>query len=187
MEDKAKLAEFAQSVRTSAGAKGRTYSDTGIDPKWLANEIAEYCKTQGWGQSLNDVSEGKVWLILADKVAALVEGTSTTLDVKVTDLNPVRLKSALASTGLLALTGAGLVAVPLAGVAIWRSQSRKAKVDSIVEFVDERVQSRAGKASTAPASGSVVDRMKELAALRDQGLITSEEYEAKKQELMRAL
>ena len=188
MADKAALSEIVRTVRTSASAKGRAYSDTGVAPQWLANEIAQYCKTQGWGHSLNEVSKEKAWLIVVDRVAALVEGTREGFEVKVTDLDPVRLKSALAATGLLFLTGGlGLVAAPLAGAAVWRSQSRKAKVDSIVEFVDERIQARVGKANVARANGSVADRIKELAGLRDQGLITREEYEAKKKDLLKRM
>ena len=186
MPDKAALSEIARSVRTSANAKGRAYSDTGVAPQWLANEIAQHCKTQGWGQSLNEVSTGKAWLVVADTVAALVEGTRERFEVKVADQDPVRLKTLLAVTGLAVLTGGfGLVlAAPLAGAGVWKSKSRKAKVDSIVEFVDERIQARAGKANVARANGSVADRIKELAGLRDQGLITKEEYEAKKKDLL---
>lgn len=187
MEDNAKLMEAVDAIRKSTNAKGRAYKGTAVEPQWLASEIHEYCKTQGWGGTSTALPGGQAWLVLTGNVAALVEGTRDDFSVKVDDQNPVRLKSALASSGLLALTGAGVVALPLAGFAVWRSHSRKAKVNSIIEFIDSRVAPQAAKPALPSAGASVADRLRELASLRDQGLVTNEEYEAKKQELMKAL
>ena len=107
--------------------------------------------------------------------------------VKVVDLNPVYLKSALVANGLLALTGVGAVALPLAGVAVWRASARKAKVTSLVQFMDERIQSQARQSAGGQATGSIADKIRDLASLRDQGLVTSEEFEKKRQELLKQL
>lgn len=187
MSDAAALRKLCNSVRTSDTAKGRTYSGTGVDPTWLANEIAEYCKTQGWENKLTASPEGNGWLVITNHIAALVEGNDDELVVKVLDDNPVGLKAALVCNGLLALTGAGIIALPLTGVAAWRSHSRKAKIESILQFVDRRVQARSARASSEATSVSVADRLRDLALLRDQGLVTGEEYENKRQELIRAL
>ena len=186
MSDAAALRELINSVRTSDASKGRTYSGTGVDPSWLANEIAEYCKTQGWENKLTAISDGNGWLVVTNRIAALVEGNGDDLVVKVLDGNPVGLKSALVCNGLLALTGAGIVALPLAGVAVWRSQRRKAKIETILQFV-ERIQARPARATSEETSASVPDRLRVLAHLRDQGLVTNEEYEAKRQALIKAL
>jgi hypothetical protein len=187
MSDVAALGELINAVRTSDVAKGRTYSGTGVETEWLANEIAEHCKTQGWENKLTAVPGGTGWLVVSNHMAALVEGNDDALVVKVLDGNPVGLKAALLCNGLLALTGVGIIALPLTGVAVWRSHSRKAKIESILQFADQRIQARSAKASSGTTSGSVADRLRELALLRDQGLVTGEEYEAKRQELLKAL
>lgn len=187
MRDAATLRQLCDSVRTSDAAKGRTYSGAGVDATWLANEIAEYCKTQGWENTLTATPEGSGWLVVTNRIVALVEGNDDELVVKVLDGNPVGLKAALVCNGLLALTGAGIIALPLTGVAAWRSHSRKAKIESILQFVDQRVQARSVRASSGATSVSVADRLRELALLRDQGLVTGEEYENKRQELLKAL
>lgn len=187
VEDSEKISGIAKSLRSSITARGRAYTGTGVEPIWLANEIVEHCKTQGWKHSLQDVPACKAWLILSDNVAMLVEGTNNDFSITVQDLTPVYLKTVLAAGGLLALTGAFVVAAPLAGAAVWRAKSRAAKVESLLRFVDERVQSQSGNLQHTPTPGSAVDRMRDLVALRDQGFITSEEYETKKKELMRSL
>lgn len=187
MSDEAKYREVLKSVRESESAKGRTYAGLGLEPKWVANEIKQFCKTQGWDNKLKELSDCKAWLVVADDVVALVEGTTSEFVVKVADLNPVHLKTALALNGLLALTGVGVVALPLAGVAAWRASARKAKVTALVEFVDERVQSHARKTVGGQATGNIADKIRDLASLRDQGLVTSEEFEKKRQELLKQL
>jgi hypothetical protein len=187
MGDATEVQKLISSIRTSDAAKGRTYSGTGVDPTWLANEIAEYCKTQGWENKLTASPDGNGWLVVTNHIAALVEGNDDALVVKVLDGNPVGLKAALVCNGLLALTGAGIIALPLTGVAAWRSHSRKAKIESILQFVDQRVQARSATGSSGATSVSVADRLRDLALLRDQGLVTEEEYKAKRQELMKAL
>jgi hypothetical protein len=187
MSDAVALRERVNSVRTCDAAKGRTYSGADVDPTWLANEIAEYCKTQGWENKLTATPNGSGWLVVTNHIAALVEGSKDEFVVKVLDGNPVGLKAALVCNSLLALTGAGIIALPLTGVAAWRSHSRKAKIESILQFVDQRVQARSARALSGATSVSVADRLRDLGLLRDQGLVTNEEYEAKRQELMRAL
>lgn len=187
MSDEAKDREILEAVRACESAKGRTYTATGLEPRWVASEIAEYCKTQGWDNNLKEVSDCKAWLIVADDVVALVEGTTDDFVVKVADLNPVHLKTALVLNGLLALTGVGAVALPLAGVAAWRASARKAKVNSLVEFIDGRVQSHARQTVSGQATGNIADKIRDLASLRDQGLVTSEEFEKKRQELLKQL
>ena len=187
MSDEAKDREIVDSVRASESAKGRTYTGTGLEPEWLANETMEYCKTQGWESSLKKVPNSNTWLVVSDRVVALVEGTSNEFVVKVVDLNPVYLKSALVANGLLALTGVGAVALPLAGVAVWRASARKAKVTSLVQFMDERIQSQARQSASGQATGNIADKIRDLASLRDQGLVTSEEFETKRLELLKQL
>jgi hypothetical protein len=182
-----KLEACAEAVRTSAKARGRSYQVENVDPRWVASEIAEFCKSKGWGSELHSIAGGSSWLVLTDKVAAVCERSGDELAVKISDLNPVMLKTVLTGWGLASIGGLAPIALPLAGLAVWKAQSRKAKVEAIVQFVDGRVQSRAATVGASPASRDIADRMKELGGLRDQGLISSEEYEAKKQELIRAL
>jgi len=180
--------ETADSIRKAEDVKGRGYPAGVVEPKWIAGEIVEHCKMQGWKSTLHDVVNGKAWLIqTTDSIAALVETTNGELLVKVRDLRPVRMKSSLACNAVLALTGAMIPALALTGAAAWRSQARNAKIDSILQFVDERMQSRAVAPKALPSAPSVADRMKNLASLRDQGLITDEEYEAKRKELLEAI
>jgi hypothetical protein len=122
-----------------------------------------------------------------DEIVTLVEGSSSELVVTVADLSPVRLKTALVLNGLLALTGMGAVALPLAGATAWKASAKKAKVASLLQFVDERVQSHACRTAGVQAAGSISDKMRDLAALRDQGLVTGEEFENKRQELLKQL
>ncbi len=180
------ILELVQKVRSSASQKGRTYPDARLSAQWLANEIAEYCKTQGWEHTLCDAGSPDAWLVISDDVAALVEGVQGRVAFTVTDLNPVRLKSALVSSGLLALTGAGIVAFPLAGWAAWRARHRKNKVDAVVQFVDERVQANQPRADLQ-APTSVASRLKDLEGLREQGLITDQEYKDKREQLLQQL
>jgi len=187
MSDEAKDREIVEAVRASESAKGRTYTGTGLEPSWVASEIAEYCKTQGWDNNLKELPDPKAWLVVSDRVVALVEGTSNEFVVKVVDLNPVYLKSALVVNGLLALTGVGAVALPLAGVAVWRASARKAKVTSLVQFMDERIQSQSRQSASGQATGNIADKIRDLASLRDQGLVTSEEFETKRLELLKQL
>ena len=187
MSDEAKDRETVDSVRASESAKGRTYTGTGLAPRWVASEIAEYCKTQGWNSSLKEVPDRNAWIVVSDDVVALVEGAVNEFSVKVVDLNPVHLKTALACGGLLALTGVGAVALPLSGFAVWRSSARKAKVTSLVQSIDERILSQARRAVSGQATGSIADKIRDLASLRDQGLVTSEEFETKRQELLKQM
>jgi len=180
------VATLIDAIKKRASARGRRYASTCCDPIWLATEIAEYCRSQGWKQSMQRLSSSSSWVILSDDVAALVEGTTTHVSVTVTDLNPVLLKTALVSCGLLALTGAGLVALPLAGVAAWRSTSRSAKVASLVQFIDESVRTVTGR-KVSQELGSVEQRLRGLTALKDQGFISREEYESQKARIIAAL
>ena len=82
MSDEAKDREIVDSVRASESAKGRTYMGTGLEPGWLANETMEYCKTQGWESSLKKVPNSNTWLVVSDRVIALVKGTSNEFVVK---------------------------------------------------------------------------------------------------------
>jgi hypothetical protein len=180
--------ETAESIRKSEDAKGRTYPASDAKAEWLANEIVQHCKMQGWKSTLHDVGNGRAWLVqTTDSIAALVEATNGEILVKVRDLRPVRMKSSLACNAVLALTGAMIPALALTGAAAWRSQARNAKIDSILGFVDERMQSRIVATKALPSAPSVADRIRDLASLRDQGLITAEEYEAKKTELLKAM
>ncbi len=188
MSDEAKDREILESVRASESAKGRTYTGTGLEPKWVASEIAEFCKTQGWDGRLKKVTNSNAWLVVGDNVVALVEGTSNEFVVKVADLNPVHLKTALVLNGLLALTGVGAVALPLAGAAAWRASARKAKVTSLVQFIDESVRSRTRESVDGHSpSKSIADKIRDLSSLRDQGLVTADEFELKRQELLKHL
>ena len=187
MADDGNVIEVADAIRKSENAKGRAYAGTGVEPQWLASEILGYCKTQGWEVSLASVPNAPAWLVVTDNVVALVEGDGDQFSVKVDDLNPVHLKTLLAGSGLLALTGAGVVALPFAWIAAWRSHYRKGKVSSIIEFVDSRVAPQSARPTPSPSGASVADRLRELAALRDQGLITTDEFENKKQDLLKAL
>jgi hypothetical protein len=180
--------ETADSIRKSENTKGRSYPADAVEPKWLAEEIVQHCKMQGWKSTLHDVGNGSAWLVQAnDCIAVLVEAANRELVVKVMDQWPVRMKTCLTLNGLLALTGAVVAAAALTGLAAWRDQTRNAKIDSILRFVDERMQSRVVAARTLPSAPSVADRIRDLASLRDQGLITDEEYEAKRKELLKSI
>lgn len=174
-------------MRASPSARGRGYNGTGVEPLWLVAELVEHCKTQGWKHNVHEVEGGDTWLIQSDDVAALVEGNSEAFSVRVTDLRPVYVKTVLACGGLLALTGAFLIAAPLTGAALWRAKSRAAKVESLLHFVDERIRAQSENAKPSPAMRTVADRIRELAALREQGLITAKEFETKREELVRTL
>jgi hypothetical protein len=187
MEDPAKLQQTVEAVRASSAAKGRTYADTGVEPGWLAGEISEHCKTRGWEGAVQALPKNDCWLVSSNHIEVLVEGSARSFTVKIADLNPVHLKTCLAMNGLLALTGAAIVALPMTGGVLWRAHARKAKIDSLMDFVDERVQSRSRGGVASSPSASVAERIKELVVLRDQGLITTEEFEAKRQELIKAL
>jgi hypothetical protein len=180
--------ETADSIRKAEETKGRSYPAGLVEPKWLAGEIVQHCKMQGWKSTLHDVSNGRVWLLQTrDSIAVLVEAADRELVVKAMDQRPVQLKACLTLNGLLALTGAVVAAAALTGAAAWRSQARNAKIDSILRFVDERMRPRLLAAKALPSAPSVADRIRDLASLRDQGLITSEEYETKRKELLKAI
>lgn len=187
MEDPAKINEIVETMRSSSAARGRSYSGTGVEPSWLVSELVEHCKTQGWKCSLHELTGEDAWLILSDNVAVLVEGGNASFGVKVADLTPVMIKTVLTAGGLLALTGAVVIAAPLAGLAVWRAKFRTGKVESLVRFADERVRGGADRVPIAPVKASISDRLGELERLRDRELITSEEFEAKRQELLREL
>jgi hypothetical protein len=180
------MPELLKAVRGSESKKGRTYADQGISAEWLAKEIAEYCKTQGWENTIHQAGQQDVWLVISDYVAALVEGTQSKVTFTVTDLNPVRLKTALVSSGLLALTGVGIVGLPIAGAAAWRARHRKKKVEAIVQFVEQRVQTNRTKPEPQ-ATASVAARLKDLESLREQGLITDQEYTDKREQVLKQL
>ena len=55
--------------------------------------------------------------------------------------------------------GLAPIALPLVGLAVWKAHSRKAKVEAIIQFTDERVQNRVG---TEGAFRDIADRVKEL-------------------------
>lgn len=187
MDDKSQAKEAADAVRASSTAKGRSYREA-VEAGWLAKEIAEFCNSRGWPNKLHELSHQDSWIVLTDgDIAALVERRRDELTIKVVDTNPVRMKASLAFNGLLALTGAAFVALPLTGVALWRAHARAAQVDAILQFVDDRVQGRPDHSLSHPTGSTITDRMKDLIALRDQGLITSDEYEAKRQEILKKI
>lgn len=180
--------ETADAIRKADNTRGRSYPAGVVEPKWLAGEIVQHCKMQGWKSTLHDVGNGKAWLVqTTDSIAVLVEAKNHELVVQGMDQRPVRMKTCLTINGLLALTGAFAAAAALTGAAAWRSQARNAKIDSILRFADERMQSKAVATKALPAAPSVADRIRDLASLRDQGLITGEEYEAKRKELLKAI
>ena len=95
-------------------------------------------------------------------------------------------RSALVSSGLLALTGVGIVGLPIAGAAAWRARHRKKKVEAIVQFVEQRVQTN--RTHPEPqATASVAARLKDLESLREQGLITDQEYTDKREQVLKQL
>lgn len=180
------ISELLKAVRGSESKKGRTYADQGINAQWLAKEIAEYCKTQGWDNTISKAGQQDAWLIISDSVAVLVEGIQGKVTFAVTDLNPVMLKTALVSSGLLALTGVGIVGLPLAGAAAWRARHRKKKVEAIVQFVEQRVQTNR-KSPEPQVATSIAWRLKDLESLREQGLITDQEYKDKREKVLKEL
>jgi hypothetical protein len=196
MADKVDIKEVLESLRKSDSAKGRTYTGTGVEPQWLATETSEYCKSQAWENVLTKLPDRKIWLVVSDNVASLFEGSSEKFVVTVADLSPVMLKTGLALAGAAALTGVGIVALPIAGIGVWRASARKAKVSALVKFVDERIKGRGKQPAVTsdeatqlkkPATASVAERLKALAGLKEQGLVSAEEYEAKRQELIKQL
>jgi hypothetical protein len=180
------LPELAKAVRDSESKKGRSYSGEEVGGRWLAQEIAEFCKTQAWPHSLSTMTTGKAWIVSSDYVTALIEEGNGAVTFAVADLNPVMLKTALVSTGLLALTAVGIVGLPLAGAAAWRASHRKKKVEAIVAFVDESVRAHRAKAKPQVAT-SVASRLKDLESLREQGLITDQEYRDKREQVLKQL
>jgi hypothetical protein len=187
MSGESQANEVADAVRASSAAKGRSYREA-VEAGWLAKEIAEFCNSRGWPNKLHELSRKESWIVLTDDdIAALVERKSGEVIVRVMDAKPVRTKTSLAINGLLALTGMAVVALPLAGATLWRAHARAAQIDAVLQFVDARVQGRPAQPNSCSTGSSVTDRMKDLVALRDQGLITSDEYEAKKREILKAV
>ena len=73
-----------------------------------------------------------------------------------------------------------LVAVGITGVNLYQGFG-KGYVGPEIHIEEE------GAPPSAPATGSVEDRMKQLRSLYDQRLITQEEYEQKRQEILNEL
>jgi hypothetical protein len=196
MTDKAEIQQAVKALRESQSAKGRTYSRTGVSPEWLATETSEYCKSQGWANTLSQVPNSQAWLVVTDGIAVLVEGASDKFVVTVQDLSPVYLKTGLAINGVLALTGLGLVALPLAGATAWKASARKSKVTALVSFVDARVQAR-GQGSQPmpttppeprqPTASDLGEKLKAILSLKEQGLLSEEEYQTKREQLLKQL
>jgi hypothetical protein len=59
-------------------------------------------------------------------------------------------------------------------------------LDLLLREVKSRMKSGGGEvsATTPPAAASPADQLRELASLRDDGIITEEEFEAKKKQLL---
>lgn len=61
----------------------------------------------------------------------------------------------------------------------------KYKVDKFFAHLDTTLYARAGMASTgANAEATIPDQIRELAKLRDEGLLSDEDFQTKKQELL---
>lgn len=186
------MASVIALVRSSGDAQGRVYENAGCSPEWLAAEVVGHCGSQGWSRNMSQLQDkaGAFVVALEQGIVVLVEGTQELLAVRVLDVRPEKLKTQLALSGAMMLTGLGaLFAVPNAAFAVWNSNHRKSVVRSLMEFVDARVTgySKAGAQAKPIAEASVAQRLRELEALKTEGIVTDDEYHEKRRSLLEQL
>ena len=62
-------------------------------------------------------------------------------------------------------------------------RKRQAEFEAVREHVENYIAARSG-APSAPAEGDPAEQIRKLAQLRDEGLVTEDEFQAKKTQLL---
>jgi Short C-terminal domain len=71
--------------------------------------------------------------------------------------------------------------------AVLFTRKHQAEVDAVREHVENYITARHATPARASAQPDIADQIRKLAELRDAGILTSEEFEAKKADLLERL
>ena len=172
----------------------KTFPAVSLDLKQLAAELRAWFVANGF--EVQSADNDKVHLIQARKTSSVrtLLGTNQAFNVKIegtdgeytVDIGTGKWVENMTGAGLTGLFTGGLTWLTAAGGAAW---IKKLEADLWNWFDKHNVEHRAAAAPTpppAPATDplSIPEQIKKLADLRDMGVLTPEEFEAKKKELL---
>jgi hypothetical protein len=173
----------------------KTFPAVNVDLQQLATELKAWFVANGFEVQVAD-NQG-IHLLQARKTSGLrtLLGTNQAFNVKIegttgeytVDIGTGKWMENLTGAGLTGLFTGGITWLTAAGGAAW---VKKLEGDLWSWFDMRNVQNRAAPApATAPAptpaaAVSIPDQLKKIAELRDMGILSNDEFEAKKKELL---
>jgi len=168
----------------------KTFPAVNLDLKQLAADLKAWFVANGF--EVQSADNQDVHLIQARKTSGLrtLLGTNQAFNVKIegaageytVDIGTGKWVENLTGAGLTGLFTGGITWLTAAGGAAW---IKKLENDLWCWFDMRNVQNRAPAAPAPPAGApSITEQIKKIAELRDMGILSTEEFEAKKKELL---
>ncbi len=174
----------------------KTFPAINVDLQQLATELKAWFVGNGFEVQVAD--NGGVHLLQARKTSGLrtLLGTNQAFNVKIegtggeymVDIGTGKWMENMTGAGLTGLFTGGITWLTAAGGAAW---VKKLEGDLWNWFEMRNVQNRAATpvapaAAPAPAAppANIPEQLKKIAELRDMGILSTEEFEAKKKELL---
>jgi len=161
--------------------KSKSYQNLNVDLEWLKNEIVEYHRMKNHPESSISIKKDLIYIKIGDgrwAFGTIIDGTPN--DFKV-------------STGPISVMSVGksFLTVGLAGKAVGALHD-KVKTDSFMKFIDERIYQNKGNSpelvqnisTESKSEDDIPDKIKKLSDLKEQGILTEQEFDKKKQELL---
>lgn len=163
-------------------ARERSYDGLNIPIEVVAQEIFAYLSANGYANPSQKVEDDRIVLTGGD-LKVLLTGTLEHFTVSAGPRNNFNTKG---DGNPFGLSGSPLLWLAKGAVVLWY----KRNVDALFQSLDQKLYARAAiSASGSPPlpSSTILEQIRQLAALRDQGVLTDEEFQAKKAELLKRI
>jgi len=162
--------------------KSKSYQNLNVDLEWLKNEIVGYHKMKNHSES--SIVRKKDLIYIQIGGGRLAFGT-------IIDGTPNDFNVSTGPTSVMSVGKAFFHPLGLAGKAVGVLHD-KVKTDSFMKFIDERIYQNKGNgpelvqdiSTESKSEDDIPDKIKKLSDLKEQGILTEQEFDKKKQELL---
>jgi len=170
--------------------KSKSYLNLNIDLEWLKIEIVGYHSMKNHPESSVSRKKDLIYIQIGGgrwAYGTIIDGTPNDFKVSTGPLKVVKAKSAAFVVPTALLTGGIGIAAKSAGAII-----DKKKTDSFMKYIDDRIYQNKGNgpelvqniSTESKSEDDIPDKIKKLSDLKDLGILTDEEFEAKKKDLL---
>ena len=170
--------------------KSKSYLKLNIDLEWLKNEIVGYHSMKNHPESSILRKKDLIYIQIGGgrwAYGTIIDGTPNDFKVSTGPLKVVKAKSAAFVVPTALLTGGIGIAAKSTGAII-----DKKKTDAFMKYIDERIYQNKGNgpelvqniSTESKSEDDIPEKIKKLSDLKDQGILTDEEFEAKKKDLL---